>query len=48
MAGQIHLVLLVSPEGQESRLTGLGMAGGSLHAFSSTCRRVGSLLLSPF
>lgn len=35
MAGQIHLVLLVSPERQESRSTGLGMAHGSLHTFSS-------------
>lgn len=36
VAEQIHLVLLVSPEKQESRWTGLGTARSSLHAFSST------------
>lgn len=35
MVGQMRLVLLVSPEKQESRATGLGMARGSLHTFSS-------------
>lgn len=35
MAGQIHLVLLVSPVRQESRSSDLGMARGSLHTFNS-------------